>query len=517
MQNARHRALLSVSDKTGLVAFARSLAALGYELLSTGGTAVALREGGLTVTAVSEITGFPEIMGGRVKTLHPRVHGGLLGRWDVAEDVAAAQANGISPIALLVVNLYPFRETIARQGVSFAEAVEQIDIGGPAMVRAAAKNHLHTLVVVSPADYDDALAALAAGAPDAAYRRTLAARAFAHTAAYDAAIAEYMTAETLPEVLNLSARRVQSLRYGENPHQAAAFYETTTPPGAPSLARAQQLQGKELSYNNLLDLDAALAVALDLRGLGAVVIKHTNPCGVAEGSPGESLAEVYLRARATDPTSAFGGIVGLTHEVDAATAEKLADTFLEAIVAPGFAPDALEILARKKNLRLMALTPWPTPAPLLELRSVAGGLLAQTRDAAQDDVMTAKAVTLRSPSDAERAGLDLAWRVARHVKSNAIVYARPGQVLAVGAGQMSRLDSARIAASKAREFGHDLEGSAVASDAFFPFADGLIVCAEAGAVSVVQPGGSVRDDEVIAAADARGIAMVFTGSRHFKH
>jgi phosphoribosylaminoimidazolecarboxamide formyltransferase/IMP cyclohydrolase len=517
MQNARRRALLSVSDKTGLVDFARGLTALGFELLSTGGTASALREAGLVVTSVSEVTGFPEIMGGRVKTLHPRVHGGLLGRWDVPEDVAAARENGIEPIELLCVNLYPFRETIARAGVTLPEAVEQIDIGGPAMVRAAAKNHDHTLVVVSPTDYAGVLAALQAGAPDTAFRRNLAARAFTHTAAYDAAIAEYLTGELLPETLVVPARRVQALRYGENPHQTAAFYEVATPSTAPSLARARQLQGKELSYNNILDLDAALGVALDLRGLGAVVVKHTNPCGAAEGLPGETLAEVYLRARATDPTSAFGGIVGLNREVDAATAERLAETFLEAVIAPAYSAAALEILGKKKNVRLMALSPWPEPAAVLELRSVSGGLLAQSRDTLPDDLESARVATRRSPTPDERAGLDLAWRVARHVKSNAIVYARPGQILAVGAGQMSRLDSARVAASKAKEFGHELRGSAVASDAFFPFADGLLVCAEAGAVAFIQPGGSVRDDEVIAAADGLDIAMLFTGHRHFKH
>lgn len=516
MQIAR-RALLSVSDKTGLVDFARGLVALGFELLSTGGTANALRAADLPVTAVSAVTGFPEIMDGRVKTLHPRIHGGLLGRWDVPEDVAAASELGITPIELLAVNLYPFRETVARPGVTSGEAIEQIDVGGPAMVRAAAKNHAHTLVVVSPADYGPVLAALEAGGADAGYRRTLAARAFAHTAAYDAAVAQYLSAELLPETLTVAAKREQALRYGENPHQAAAFYAVDVPAGAPSLASGTQLQGKELSYNNLLDLDAALAVALDLRGAGAVVIKHTNPCGVAEALPGDTLVEVYRRARSTDPTSAFGGIVGLTQRVDAATAEVLAETFLEAVIAPGYEAEALEILNRKKNVRVMALHPWPTPRATLELRSVVGGLLAQVRDALPDDLAMARVATRRAPTLEERQGLDLAWRVARHVKSNAIVYARPGHVLAVGAGQMSRLDSARIAAEKAREHGHDLRQSCVASDAFFPFADGLVVCASVGAAAVVQPGGSVRDEEVVAAADERSIAMLFTGQRHFKH
>jgi phosphoribosylaminoimidazolecarboxamide formyltransferase/IMP cyclohydrolase len=345
----------------------------------------------------------------------------------------------------------------------------------------------------------------------------LAARAFAHTAAYDAAVAGFLAAEPMPETLPIAARSVQPLRYGENPHQTAAFYAVDTPPEAPSLARAVQLQGKELSYNNLLDLDAALAVALDLRGAGAVVIKHTNPCGVAEALPGDALVDVYRRARATDPTSAFGGIVGLTVPVDAATAEVLAETFLEAVIAPAFTPEALEILGRRKNVRLMAMTPWPKPVPTLELRSVSGGLLAQLRDALPDDLASVRVATRRAPTLVERAGLDLAWRVARHVKSNAIVYARPGHVVAVGAGQMSRLDSARIAAEKAREHGHDLRGTCVASDAFFPFADGLVVCASVGASAVIQPGGSVRDEEVIAAADERELTMLFTGHRHFKH
>ena len=514
---ARRRALLSVSDKAGLVDFARGLLEHGFELLSTGGTAATLTAAGLPVTPVSQITGFPEIMGGRVKTLHPRVHGGLLGRWDVPGDVAEAQQNGIEPIALLVVNLYPFRETIARPDVELAEAVEQIDVGGPAMIRAAAKNFAHTAVVVSPADYPGVLAALSAGSLDPNFRRTLSARAFAHTAAYDAAIAAYLAPEALPETLLVAAERVQPLRYGENPHQSAAFYRLAGPAEVPSLARATQLQGKELSYNNLLDLDAALGLALDLRGRGAVAIKHTNPCGVAECLGDETLVDVYRRARSTDPVSAFGGIVALTSEVDAATAEALGETFLEAVIAPAYSPEARVILERKKNLRLMVLPEWPRPAAVLELRSVAGGLLAQHRDALPDSLETARTVTRRGPTDAERLALDLAWRVSRHVKSNAIVLARPGLVLGVGAGQMSRVDSARIAVSKAREHGHDLQGSVVASDAFFPFPDGLLVCLEAGATAVVQPGGSVRDSEVIDAADAAGAAMIFAGRRHFKH
>lgn len=522
MNVSPRRALLSVSDKTGLVDFARALHAAGVELVSTGGTARALREAGLPVTPVSEVTGFPEILDGRVKTLHPRIHGGILARWDRAADRAAAQAQGIEPIQLVVVNLYPFRETVARPGVGLDEAVEQIDIGGPAMVRAAAKNHANVAVVVDPADYEAVAAAIAAGGVDLERRRALAAKAFRHTAAYDVAIAAYLAGqveagEPLPETLLVEGRRVRTLRYGENPHQPAAFYAVETPSDQPSLARAEKLQGKELSYNNLLDLDAALAVCLDLAAPGAVVIKHTNPCGAAEGDGDEPLAAVYRRARATDPTSAFGGIVALNREVDAETAAALAETFLEAVVAPGFAPAAREILARKKNLRLLALRPWPGRSRQLELRTVAGGLLAQERDARVDDVRAAKVVTRRAPTAEELAALDFAWRVCRHVKSNAIVYARAGALLGVGAGQMSRVDASRIAAMKAREAGHDLGGAVVASDAFFPFPDGVEVAVEAGATAIVQPGGSVRDDQVVAAADRLGVAMVFTGTRHFKH
>ncbi|MFZ4734964.1 MAG: bifunctional phosphoribosylaminoimidazolecarboxamide formyltransferase/IMP cyclohydrolase [Bradymonadia bacterium] len=517
MTAARRRALLSVSDKAGLVEFARALHALGYELLSTGGTRAALLDAGLEVVAVSEVTGFPEIMGGRVKTLHPRIHGGLLGRWDDADDVRAAETHGIEPIDVLCVNLYPFRETVARAGVTWSEAIEQIDIGGPAMVRAAAKNHAHVTVVTSPEDYTTVVDALRAGGPDTALRRTLAARAFAHTAAYDAAIATWMTDEPLPAHLHLVAERVEVLRYGENPHQRAAFYSLPTPPDAPSLGRARQLQGKELSYNNLLDLDAALALVLDLRPGGVAIIKHTNPCGAAERRGGESLADLYAAARATDPTSAFGGIVAFNEPVDAATGALLAETFLEAVIAPGFAPEALAALEKKKNLRLMALDPWAPATDVLEVRSVAGGLLVQSRDALVDPVDERRTVTRRAPTADELEGLDFAWRVCRHVKSNAIVYARAGVLVGVGPGQTSRVDSARIGAAKAREHGHTLEGCVVASDAFFPFADGLEVCAAAGARAFIQPGGSLRDEEVIGAADRLEAAMVFTGRRHFRH
>ncbi len=517
-----HRALLSVADKTGVVELARALADAGVELLSTGGTAKLLRDAGLTVTSVSEVTGFPEVFDGRVKTLHPRIHGGILGRWDLAEDRETARAHGIDPIGLVVVNLYPFRQTVARPDVAFDDAVEQIDIGGPAMVRAAAKNHAHTTVVVDPADYARVAEAAAGGGIDLELRRALAVKAFRHTAAYDAAIATWMGShiggsDAMPDPLVLEGTRVATLRYGENPHQQAAFYALPTPADHPSLARAEQLHGKELSYNNLLDLDAALGLALDLQAPGAVVIKHTNPCGAAEGAADEPLASVWRRAWATDPTSAFGGIVAFNREVDAETADLLAEIFLEAIIAPGFAPAALDALTRKKNLRLLALRPWPGAPRRLDLRSVAGGLLAQTNDGARDDLSAANVVTRRQPTDAERRALDFAWRVSRHVKSNAIVFARDGGLLGVGAGQMSRVDSCRIAVSKARDAQHDLRGAVVASDAFFPFADGLEVVAEAGATAVVQPGGSVRDEEVVAAADRLGLAMLFTATRHFRH
>ncbi len=517
LTGGERRALLSVSNKAGLVEFAAALQARGFELVSTGGTKAALKGAGLEVMAVDELTGFPEIMGGRVKTLHPRVHGGLLGRWDDASDVAAAAANGISPIELLVVNLYPFRETLQRPDVTDELAIENIDIGGPAMVRAAAKNHAFTAVVVEPSDYASVIAALDAGGLDLAFRRALATKAFAHTAAYDAAVAAYLSGEVLPATLTLAARRVQGLRYGENPHQDAAFYAVDAPNDAPSLARAEQLGGKELSYNNLLDLDAALGLALDLRGRGAVVVKHTNPCGVAEGPEDEPLSTVYARARAVDATSAFGGIVAFNSKVDLETALLMGETFLEAIIAPGFDDAALEHLTKKKNLRVMRLSPWPKSQVQLDVRSVFGGFLAQTRDAAPDDLGTARLVTRRAPDAEELRALDLAWRVCRHVKSNAIVYARPDAIVGVGAGQTSRLDSARFAAEKARALGHELAGTVVASDAFFPFADGLEACVSAGATAIAQPGGSVRDDEVIAAADRLGVAMLFTGRRHFRH
>ncbi len=513
------RALLSVSDKTGLVDFARALVERGVELVSTGGTARVLAEAGLPVTPVSAVTGAPEVFDGRVKTLHPAIHGGILANWSSPAHRTEAEHNGIAPIGLVVVNLYPFRQTIARPDVTEAEAIEQIDIGGPTLLRAAAKNHAHTIVVVDPADYGPVITALQTGEVDAAHRRALALTAFRHTASYDLAIAGWMGRDddALPAPLLVEAQRSEVLRYGENPHQRAAFYALPTPPGEPSLARAETLHGKALSYNNLLDLDAALNIAVDLAPTGAVVIKHGNPCGAAEALGDEALVDVYRRARATDADSAFGGVVGLNAEVDAATAAALAETFLEAIIAPGFSAEALAVLTGKKNLRLVRHDPWPGQAHHLELRRVAGGLLVQDRDAQIDDVRGARVATKRAPTEAEWSALTFAWRLVKHVKSNAIVFARSGHLLGVGAGQMSRVDASRIAAEKAARAGHDLAGSVVASDAFFPFADGVEAAAAAGATAVVQPGGSVRDAEVVEAADRLGLAMVFTGARHFRH
>ncbi|MGM0577539.1 MAG: bifunctional phosphoribosylaminoimidazolecarboxamide formyltransferase/IMP cyclohydrolase [Myxococcota bacterium] len=522
MQQVR-RALLSVSDKRGLVPFARGLAERGVELISTGGTARALREGGLSVRAVHDVTGFPEMMDGRVKTLHPAIHGGILARRDRDDDLAALGAHGLQTIDLVVVNLYPFEQTVAKEGVSRAEAVEQIDIGGPTLVRAAAKNHAFVGVVTSPDAYDDVLAALAehdGGLPETLTRR-LAADAFLHTARYDAAIAGWMAErvaadegedDPMPRVFGRPLVRRASLRYGENPHQAAGLYGD---PGEPEgLARSVQLQGKEMGYNNWLDADAAFGLARDLGPEGVVVVKHLNPCGAARSST--SLLEAYEKARACDPTSAFGGIVATAGVVDAELAETLASTFLEVIVARDVADDAREILARKKNLRVLTLDEagWLRPERDLLVRPVSGATLVQEADLTPDDVRGAKVVTERAPTDEEWAAMSFGWTVCRHVKSNAIVFSRGDRTAAIGAGQMSRVDSSRIAVIKAQD---TLEGSAVASDAFFPFPDGVEAAAEAGATAVVQPGGSIRDDRVIEAADRLGLAMVFTGRRHFRH
>jgi phosphoribosylaminoimidazolecarboxamide formyltransferase/IMP cyclohydrolase len=513
------RALLSVSDRTGLVEFGRGLVARGFSLVATSGTAKALAEAGLPVEEVAQFTGAPEMLGGRVKTLHPQVHGALLARAGRADDAADIASQGLRLIDLAAVNLYPFRETVAKPH-TFEEAVEQIDIGGPAMLRSSAKNAARVLPVCRPADYPAVLAALDAGVTPA-FRKQLQAQAFLHTAAYDTAIAEYLTRdgeELLPETIPLALVKDRGLRYGENPHQAAALYRV---PGnaAPSITSAEVLQGKELSYNNILDAAAAVGCLVDLpRGEGpaCVVIKHMIPCGVALGS---SLVDAYRRARDADPVSAFGGIVALSHGVDRAVAESLAETFLEVVVAPSYDAEALEVLGKKKNLRLLALPAMARPERSsglgrLEFRSIAGGLLVQERDLALKAVADAKLVSKRAPDARELADLALAWAVCKHVRSNAIVLARDGVAVGVGPGQPNRLDSVRIAANRA---GQLAQGSCLASDAFFPFPDGLLAACDAGVRAAIQPGGSVRDAEVITAADGRDLALLFSGERHFRH
>jgi phosphoribosylaminoimidazolecarboxamide formyltransferase/IMP cyclohydrolase len=528
------RALVSVSDKRGVAELAGVLKELGFEVLSTGGTASALAAAGAKVTQVSAYTGAPEILDGRVKTLHPRIHGGLLGRDSDAHRKEMAQ-HDIHPIELVVVNLYPFEATIAKAGTTFDDAIENIDIGGPSMLRSAAKNHERVAVVVDPDDYGWVAQALKSGGISATQRLQLARKAFAHTAAYDAAIAAYLSGiddtvadargtaparRELPDTLGVQWRRLYELRYGENPHQKAAFYaDARSPLGTsdatrPDIARAEVLGGKQLSYNNILDLDAALGLCLEFAEPAAVVVKHNNPCGVAID---RDVAAAYVRAREADATSAFGGIVAVNREVDEALAKLLVETFLECVVAPSYSAAARDILSSKKNLRLVAASgQWtaPTDALAWSIRTIAGGALVQTVDHGMVDVAAAKVATTRSPSDAERADLAFAWRVAKHVKSNAIVFARQGVTIAIGAGQMSRVDSVRICERKA---GDKLKGAVVASDAFFPFRDGLDVLATAGASAVIQPGGSVRDDEVIGAANEHGVAMLFTGMRHFRH
>ena len=510
-------ALLSVSDKRGLVPFAQGLSQLGFTLLSTGGTQEALKRERIPVKSVAEHTGSPEILEGRVKTLHPKIHGGLLGRPDRGADRTQMAEHGIDGIQVLAVNLYPFRETVAR-GAPPEEIIEQIDVGGPTMVRAAAKNSEHVLVVVDPEDYPRVLEALKTRSVDAELRRTLQRKAFAHTAAYDAAIADYLSqrdGEPFPAEATYGFTRVQSLRYGENPHQRAALYRAWPPPPGPSVAGAAVLQGKELSYNNLLDLDAALALVLEFpEKPTAIVVKHNTPCGVAQG---DQLEATYRAARAVDELSAFGGIVALNRRVDEATAVALAETFLEAVIAPGYEPAALTKLATKKNLRLLDVSAsWKEGQRAYasrELRAVSGGLLVQDRDA-QEPESEWKVVTRRQPTAEEQAALRFAWRVCKHVKSNAIVFSTGDRLLAQAGGQTSRVDAVKIAAARG---GEKLRGSAAASDAFFPFRDGLDEVARAGARCVVQPGGSVRDAEVIAAADEHDLAMVFTGVRHFRH
>jgi len=521
------RALLSVSDKTGLVEFARALAKAGVELVSTGGTAKAIAGAGIAVRDVSELTGFPEIIDGRVKTLHPAVHGALLGVRDDPAHSEAMHRHGIEPIDLVVVNLYPFEE-VRRSGAQYAAIVENIDIGGPAMVRASAKNHAYVAVVTDPEDYAPVLNALDVnlGSLSLDFRRKLAAKAFARTAAYDATISGWF-ADTLavehPAWRAFGGKLETVMRYGENPHQSAGFYVTGE--HRPGVATARQLQGKQLSYNNINDTDAAFELVGEFdpaRSAAIAIIKHANPCGVAEG---EALKEAYLKALACDPVSAFGGIVAMNRPLDAEAAEEIVKTFTEVIIAPDASEDAARIVAAKKNLRLLVAGGLPDPrAAGTFVKSVAGGLLVQSRDNAVVEDLDLKVVTTRAPTGKEMADLKFAFRVAKHVKSNAIVYARDGATVGIGAGQMSRVDSSRIAARKALDAAEAAgqaepltKGSVVASDAFFPFADGLLSAIGAGATAVIQPGGSMRDDEVIAAADEHGIAMVLTGVRHFRH
>jgi len=515
------QALLSVSDKTGLVEFARGLAGFGVALISTGGTAKLLQEAGLKVTEVADHTGFPEMLDGRVKTLHPKVHGGILARRDLPAHMAALGKAGIPTIDLVVVNLYPFSATVAKPGCTFAEAIENIDIGGPAMVRSAAKNHEHVAVVTDPADYEGVLKEMAdaAGALGAPTRFRLAQKAFSHTAQYDGAISNYLTAleadgarGRFPRRLNLQFERVQPMRYGENPHQEAAFYRDLKPaPG--SLGGYRQRQGKELSYNNIADADAAWECVKSFDQPACVIIKHANPCGAAVAG---NLVEAYRNAFATDPTSAFGGIIAFNRELDGTAAQAVTQQFVEVVIAPGYTREAAQALAGKTNVRVLEVSLAPGVNDF-DLKRVGGGLLVQTPDAATVGAADLKVVTRVKPTAAQTADLLFAWRVAKHVKSNAIVFCGGGRTLGVGAGQMSRVDSARIASIKAENAGLPLKGSVVASDAFFPFRDGVDVVAKAGAIAVIQPGGSLRDEEVIAAADEHGIAMAFTGFRHFRH
>ncbi len=516
------RALVSVSDKSGLAEFGRFLAGRGVEILSTGGSAKALTEAGVPVVEVASHTGFPEIMGGRVKTLHPKIHGGILARRDDTGHVAAMQEHGIGGIDMVVSNLYPFEATLA-SGADYDTCVENIDIGGPAMVRAAAKNHDFVTIVTDPADYAAVEAEMTAndGAVSAELRRRLARTAFSHTAAYDAMIAGWLAreqGEAFPERMVLAGRRTQSLRYGENPHQQAAAYAGG--PARPGVVTARQLQGKALSYNNLNDTNAAFELVAEFDDPTVAIIKHANPCGVASR---DSLAAAYAEALACDPVSAFGGIIAVNRALDAATAEEVAKLFAEVVIAPEIDAAAQAVLAAKKNLRVLTTGGLPDPAaPGVVVTPLAGGFLAQSRDNGRIDPAGLKVVTKRAPSARELTDMVFAFRVAKHVKSNAIVYARDGATVGIGAGQMSRVDSSRIAAWKAREAAPEGEapktkGSVVASDAFFPFADGLMAAVEAGATAVIQPGGSMRDEEVIAAADEAGLAMVFTGMRHFRH
>jgi len=513
------RALISVSDKQGIVEFSRRLADFGVEILSTGGTARLLREAGLTVMDVSDFTGFPEMLDGRVKTLHPKVHGGLLGMRSNPEHVAKMQEHGILNIDMVVVNLYPFEATVAKKGCHLEDAIENIDIGGPTMLRSAAKNYPDVTVLVDSADYARVLEEMKgnAGEVSAATNFDLAVKVFQHTAAYDGAISNYLGSrlngmiQEYPETFTIQVKKAQNLRYGENPHQSAAFYVENSI-SEPCVSSARQLQGKELSFNNIIDLDAAIETVKEFEQSAAVIIKHTNPCGAALA---DSPLTAYLKARECDPVSAFGGIVGFNRTVDAPTANELTSTFLEAVVAPGYTSEALEIFTAKKNVRVMQV-------PLLEscrakgfdLKRVTGGLLIQSCDTGMVSALDCRVVTARTPSASEYEALDFAWRVCKHVKSNAIVFTNRDQTVGIGAGQMSRVDASKIAVQKALL---PTDGTVLASDAFFPFRDGVDAAAEAGVTAIIQPGGSVRDEEVIKAANDHGIAMIFTGMRHFRH
>jgi phosphoribosylaminoimidazolecarboxamide formyltransferase/IMP cyclohydrolase len=519
------RALISVSDKSGIVEFCRGLAQLGIEVVSTGGTAALLREHKIPVKDVSDLTGFPEMMDGRVKTLHPKIHGGILALRDNPEHLAQMKQHAIAPVDLVVVNLYPFEATVTR-GASFEEIVENIDIGGPSMVRAAAKNHRDVGVVVDPADYDTILTELRdrdrALAPATRFR--LFRKAFQHTSRYDGAISNYFstlsedhTPQRWGETVDFQVTKLQDMRYGENPHQSAAFYRVDGDHG-PSIACARQFQGKELSFNNILDADAALSTVLEFSDIATVAIKHNNPCGVALSK--KSLADSFRKAKACDPVSIFGGVIAFNRPVDEETARELKEIFLEIVIAPSFTAEARAVLSSAKrllNIRLLELDMSQPQSGGYDLRRVRGGVLMQDWDTGTVDVRACKVVSERRPTDDEYRALDFAWRVCRHVKSNTIVFASPDQVLGVGAGQMSRIDSTKIAVMRAATHGLELKGSTVASDAFYPFRDGLDEAARAGAKSVIQPGGSIKDEEVIAAANEHGIAMIFTGMRHFRH
>ena len=511
------RALISVSDKTGVVEMAKGLEALGAEILSTGGTAKALREAGVKVTDVAAYTGSPEILDGRVKTLHPKIHGGLLGRRSLPAHVAQMDQHGIGPIDVVVVNLYPFEATIAKPNCPFEEAIENIDIGGPSMLRSAAKNHEDVLVVVDPTDYQRVLDAARAGTASHELRRELAMKVFQHTARYDSLIAGYLEKQVqgetkFPKILSLQFERAETLRYGENPHQQGAFYRELHSI-EPSVSRGTILHGKAMSYNNFLDANSALELAKEYDEIAVAIIKHNNPCGVALGA---TPVEAYVKARETDPISAFGGVIAFNRPVDLAAAKEITSTFVEVVIAPGFAADALAELKRKKDLRLLDVGPLTkVKQEGFDLKKLVGGLIVQDRDlGVLTDLRALSVPTQRKPTDEEYAACAFAWKVCKHVKSNAIIYAKPGQTVGIGAGQMSRVDSVKLAVMKAQM---PIKGCVMASDAFFPFRDGLDAAAQAGITAVIQPGGSIRDPEIIKAADEQGLAMIMTAMRHFRH